>query len=220
MIEAIAPTEKIRRAYDYASVFYGPLIAPVERKPRMRGLALANIQPSDMVLEVGVGPGSTFIEILRKVRRDIPVFGVDLAPRMIGKARLLTGRAGYLNTYLRVADARSLPFADEYFDVLYSSYLLDLLPLRDIRTVLTEFKRVLKPGGRLLLVNMSKPDDSHMTMFEKLYQAIPDVLVPYLFGGCRPVLSTELVRQVGFNGVRREFMQHIMPSEIVLAVKG
>jgi ubiquinone/menaquinone biosynthesis C-methylase UbiE len=219
MIEAIAPTDKIIRAYNYASAFYGPLIAPFERKPRMRGLELAAIQPTDTVLEVAVGPGATFVEILKRVERTNTVYGVDIAPKMLAKTRQVARAAGFSNVDLRVADAHHLPFPDGMFDVLYNSYMFDLMPLKEMPLLLAEFKRVLKPTGRLVLVNMSKPDDAGVTGFEHLYMRLPRRLVPYLLGGCRPVLLEPVLAGAGFTEIRREFMRHTMPSEIVLAKK-
>ena len=62
MIEAVAPADKIRRAYDYAGAFYGTIFAPIERKARMRGVELANIQATDCILEVAFGTGATLVE--------------------------------------------------------------------------------------------------------------------------------------------------------------
>lgn len=219
MIEAVAPTDKIRRAYNYASSFYGSCVAPFERKPRMRGLELAAIQPSDTVLEVAVGPGSTLLEILKRVKRTQTIYGVDLAPKMLRKTRQVVKAAGYTNVNLQEADARHLPFPENMFDVLYNSYMFDLTPLKDIPLILSEFRRVLKPTGRLVLVNMSKRKADQRTTFERLYMGLPKGWVPYLFGGCRPVLLEEPLQKAGFCEIRREFMPHVMPSEIVLAKK-
>ena len=105
------------------------------------------------------------------------------------------------------------------FDVLFNSYMLDLIPLADLPVVLQEFKRVLKSGGRLALVNMSKPDAATKTWWERLYRRTPRSWVPYLLGGCRPVLIAEIAREVGFEEIHREFVPHILPSEIVTARK-
>ena len=217
MIEAASPTEAIRRAYDLRSYFYGELVAPLQRRPRGLALAQSGIRPGDRVLEVAVGPGSTLLEILRRVDRTNVVFGVDLSPKMLRKARRRLAAAGYTNVDLREADARQLPFPDRTFDVLYNSYMLDLILLADLPTVLGEFRRVLRPGGRLVLVNLSKEEDGKLTRLEKFYLALPRGWVPYLLGGCRPVMMEGLVKEAGFCEVRREFIDHIIPSEIVTA---
>lgn len=217
MIEAISPTDHIRRAYDIRSYFYGRMIAPFEYTPRMLALDRADIRPGQKVLEVAVGPGATLLEILKRGAEPDAVYGVDLSPKMLQRARQLVKAAGYANIALREADARQLPFPDDTFDVLYNSYMLDLMPLRDMPLVLNEFKRVLKPGGHLVLVNLSKKNESSYTWWERVYTHLPGPLVPYVFGGCRPVLVEGLVKDAGFCEVRREFVPHVMPSEIVTA---
>jgi len=217
MMEAKAATHRIRRAYNLWSYFYGGLLAPLEHKPRMLGLEKAGIQPQDRVLEVAVGPGATLTEILKRVDRTTVVCGVDLSPKMLEKARRRVSAAGYANLDLREADTRELPFPDGVFDVLYNSYMLDLIPLGDLPVILGEFRRVLKPGGRLVLVNMSKEDGSGRTWWERLYRWLPARWVPYLLGGCRPVLVEGLVSEAGFREVKREYVHHIIPSEIVTA---
>ena len=219
MIEAKAPTQRIRRAYNLFSLFYGALVAPLERKPRLLGLDKAGIQPQDRVLEVAVGPGVTLTEILKMVGRTTVVYGVDLSPKMLEKARRRVSAAGYANLDLREADARQLPFPDETFDVLYNSYMLDLIPLEDLPVVLSEFRRVLKPGGRVVIVNMSKENGGVLTWYERLYRRLPARLVPYLMGGCRPVLVEDLVKEAGFCEVTRDYIRHKLPSEIVTARK-
>lgn len=219
MIEAVAPTEQIRRMYNFSSHFYGRLAAPLERRPRMRGLDWARVDPHDKVLEVAVGPGATFLEILKKVDRRVIVYGVDLSPKMLAKTEQLIRAAGYTNFELREADARRLPFSDNSFDVLYNSFMLDLIPLPDMPLVLAEFRRVLKPDGRLVLVNFSKKDGTAHSWYEKLYTGLPRALVPYILGGCRPVLMERLAREVGFCEVSREFIANVVPSEVVAAKK-
>lgn len=219
MIEAIAPPEKIRRAYDLYSRFYGALIAPLERLPRMRALDRAAIAPRDRVLEVATGPGETFAHIVARVAPDTIVEGVDLSPRMLERTRRRAARTGRSNFHLQQADARRLPFADAAFDVLYNSYMLDLIPLAEMPPVLAEFRRVLAPGGRLVLVNLSKRDAGERQWLEWLYQRLPRRWVPFVFGGCRPVLMERLVRAAGFAEVEREFVRHWLHTEIVTARK-
>lgn len=138
---------------------------------------------------------------------------------MLAKARRRVTKAGYANIDLQEADARSLPFPDATFDVLFNSYMFDLLPLGDMPVVLGEFHRVLKSGGRLVLVNMSKEFPDKRTWWEGLYEMIPSRWAAYLLGGCRPVLMEPFVREVGFCEVKREFIRGLLPSEIVTARK-
>lgn len=212
VIEAPVEVDKIRETYNWISKIYF-LAIPLEKKARMRGIELAQIQPNDSVLEVAVGTGYSFLEILKRVDRKNTVYGIDLSSAMLEKARKLAIKNGYANFDLTEGDARRLPFPDETFDVLYNSYMLDLTPLADFPVVLKEFYRVLKCDGRLILVNFSKKDSSPVFQ-EKLYK-----LNPYFWGGCRPVLMESFVKQAGFRNVKREIPDNILPSEIVNGVK-
>ena len=219
MIDAKSSTEQVRRVYDLWSWFYGPLAELFERRPKLMALGLAAIQSQDSVLEVAVGPGRMLLEILKRVDNANSVQGVDLSPKMIEQARRLVTAAGHNNFEFREADARQLPFADDTFDVVYNSYMLDLIPLADLPVVLVEFRRVLKPGGRLVLVNLSKANSDHRSWWEMAYKMLPSSLETYIFGGCRPVLMQELVERAGFGEVRREFVHQLLATEIVTAKK-
>ncbi len=217
MIEAPVTAGAIQSAYNLWSRFYGFAVVPMESKPRLWGLELAAIQPQDRVLEVAVGTGAALLAILKRVDKTNIVHGVDLSPRMLEKTRRAVAEAGFTNVNLRQGDARSLPFDDNSFDVLFNSYMLDLIPLDDMPIVLGEFRRVLKNNGRLVLVNMSK--DRGFTSWERLYRATPARLVPFLYGGCRPVLMAKHTRAAGFRDVQREFIKNIIPSEVVVGRK-
>lgn len=212
VIDVPLEVSRIRKLYNFASSFYF-MANPIEKKARMRALELAHIMPEDKVLEVAVGPGFNFLEIIKKIDKNNVVCGIDLSPKMLEKTRNLVMGKGFSNFDLREADARRIPFPDESFDVLYNSYMLDLIPLDDFSIVLGEFYRVLKKGGRLALVNFSKKDSSPV-FIERLYRASPS-----LWFGCRPVLMGPFVEQAGFREVKREIPQNPLPSEIVTGRK-
>ncbi len=120
IIEAPVEVAKIRKTYDWMSKVYF-FVALSEKKARMRGIELAQIQPNDKVLEVAVGIGHSFLEIAKRVERNNTVYGVDLSPAMIEKTKKLMTKKGYSNFDLKESDARHLPFSGETFDVLYNS---------------------------------------------------------------------------------------------------
>ncbi|HHT9136968.1 MAG TPA: class I SAM-dependent methyltransferase [Candidatus Wunengus sp. YC60] len=214
IIEAPLKVNQIRRLYNFASHFYS-LANLIEGKHHARALELAQIQPNDKVLEVAVGLGYTFLNILKRVNKSNTVYGIDLSPKMLKKTRKLATTNGFSNFILKEGDARKLPYPDEIFDLLYNSYMLDLIPLADIPVILKEFKRVLKKGGRLILLNFSKRDNSPV-FAETLYKLNPSLLF-----GCRPVLAESFVKEVGFKDVKREVPKFFLslPSEIVTARK-
>lgn len=209
----------LQRAYDRRRWVYSKTIAVVELPYHQRALALAAVQPGERVLEVAVGPGLTLLELARRVGPRTPVHGVDLSAGMLEMTRGRLAKAGVAAPDLRQADARQLPFADGQFDVVYNAYMLDLIPEADMGAILAEFRRVLKPGGRLVLLNMSKADATVVDARERWYRRLPRVLTLYVLGGCRPVWVAPAVQAAGFAQVAREYLGGRAPSEIVTAVR-
>ena len=86
-----------------------------------------------------------------------------------------------------------MDFPADTFDVLICNYMFDLLPEGDFQTVLEEFKRVLRPGGRLVVVNMTKGEHWYNNWGEAIYR-----INPAWFGGCRGVLLLPSLEAAGF----------------------
>lgn len=194
-------------------LFYDWVASPLEHGARMRALEAAQVRERSRILEVAVGTGTMLAEIVNRARRESLVAGVEISPGMIRKA------ARRVQAVLIEASAERLPFRDGSFDLLYNCYMLDLMPLSTIPSVLAEFRRVLEPGGRLVLVNMSKENPEKRTWFERFYRAMPPAWTAYVLGGCRPVFLREAVLAAGFDQVSREFIRQAIPSEIVIANK-
>ncbi|HWB10217.1 MAG TPA: class I SAM-dependent methyltransferase [Pirellulales bacterium] len=218
MIEASSSSQQIRRVYDLWSYGYDFVAGPFERAAEVAAVEMAAIQPHERVLEVAVGTGLALKDIACRVARDNLVCGVDLSPRMLARSRRRVERGGCKNVALIEANATRLPFADRSFDVLFNGYMLDLIRLADLPIVLGEFLRVLRPGGRLVLVNFSKPDAGQLTLWERFYQRLPRSWAAYLLGGCRPVVVQTMAEQTGFVEISRQFRPSLfLPTEIVTA---
>ncbi len=128
-----------------------------ETRARQRALAFANIHNGESILEVAVGTGLTFLEIL-KANPEGDNIGIDLTPAMLAKAQ-----AEHPGIPLTIGDAICANyFPGPGFDLP----IFCLLPCKGFIHVLAEFQRVLKPGGRLVLVNMAKPS-AGSTIFGK-----------------------------------------------------
>ncbi len=220
MIDALhLDPRRIAHAYTRRSRIYARTVARWERPHHRAALAAANVQSGERVLEVAVGPGLSLVDLARAAGPDTPATGVDLSPGMLDVARSNLAAAGITNADLRLADATDLPFADASFDVLYNGYMLDLIPTETLPTVLAEFHRVLTPGGRVILLNMSKPDATTTTLIERLYRHLPTPLVLNVLGACRPVLVTDHAVAAGFTRVQRTYLPTGMPSEIVVGYR-
>ena len=184
-----------------------------ESKARDRCLEIAAIQDGESVLEVAVGTGLAFERIL-KANPSGRNEGIDLTEAMLIRAEKRAASAGIKNYHLAVGDAYALDFPDNDFDVLINNYMFDLLPEDDFPTVLAEFRRVLRPGGRLVLVNMTKGVRWYNSIWEWVYRMNPAWL-----GGCRGVQVLPLLGQIGFVTLGREYIsQMTFPSEVICAV--
>ncbi len=213
MIDARGNRSALVRAYNLFSLLYGSTAARLEREGVTRGLARARIQPGERVLEVAVGTAAVHTRLRQRLSAHGLLVGVDFSSGMLRATRKRMPKAR-----LAQADARALPLSSDCFDLLWVSYLLDLIPTEELTPLLEEFRRVLRPGGRLLLVNFSK-DSEKLIWWERLYQLTPTFLVPWLFAGCRPIQAAPFVRAAGFVGVEREYLAGGFNSEIITARK-
>jgi ubiquinone/menaquinone biosynthesis C-methylase UbiE len=204
--------DEVRQIYARLSKTYDIWSSLTEQKATTRALELARIRNGEKILEVAVGTGQVFEKIL-SLNADGRNEGIDLSPAMLAKAeKRLSGRfSGYS---LKVADAFSLPFPDETFDLIVNNYMFDLLPEQDFSRVLREFKRVLKPGGRVVITTM--------TMGKRWYSRIWDRIARStdLLAGCRPVSLVEDITRFGFQNIHVEYIsQFTFPSLVIRGEK-
>lgn len=184
-----------------------------ETRARHRAVELAAVRDGERVLEVAVGTGLTFADLLRANPRG-HTEGLDLTPAMLARARKRAeSTPGAGDWHLAPGDAYALAFGDETFDAVHNAYMFDMLPEADFGRVLGEMFRVLKPGGRLVLVNMGQGRRFWHRLPETIYR-----LRPQWMGGCRGVTLREAVGGAGFELVSaEEVVQCGFPSEVLLA---
>lgn len=139
------------RFYDAASLLLTFGRAPAIRRTTVE---LANVASGEKVLDVGCGTGSLAIAVKAKAGAAAEVHGIDAAPEMIDVAsRKAAGRK--VDVRFQVGLVEDIPFPDGNFDLAMSTLMLHHLPDDLKRTGLAEIRRVLKPGGRLLAVDMA-----------------------------------------------------------------
>jgi ubiquinone/menaquinone biosynthesis C-methylase UbiE len=213
MLDARIKQENVAALYRKIAPTYDLWARLTETSARDRCLELASIQDGESVLEVAVGTGLTFEKILEanpSGRNE----GVDITEAMLARAKERAAKSGARDYRLCLGDAHSLDYPDDSFDVLVNNYMFDLLPQRDFASVLTEFKRTLRPGGRLAMVNMTDGDRWYNGLWERIYRINPAWL-----GGCRAVQVLPVVQECGFVQTRRETVsQMTFPSEIIFGV--
>lgn len=123
-----------------------------------RIVELAGFQPGETVLDVGCGTGTLALTAYARVGATGHVYGIDPGPKQIARACAKAGRAR-LPIDFRVGVIEQLPFADHSVDVVVSTFMMHVLPDDLKRQGLAEIARVLKPGGRLLVVDFKRPEE-------------------------------------------------------------
>jgi len=127
---------------------------------RERMLDLSRVTSGESVLDVGCGTGTLAIAAKRRVGDAGTVDGVDASVEMIERARKKAKRA-HSGAVFQMALAESLPFDTGHFDVVLSTVMLHHLPRAVRAQAIQEMRRVLKPGGRLLIVDFGKRTSEH-----------------------------------------------------------
>ena len=137
----------VETAYARWAPIYDAVCGPVMVKGR-RAAAKAARDVGGKILEVGVGTGLSFDDY--DFRTEIT--GIDLSAPMLAKARekMASGRYPYVRD-VRVMDAHRMSFADATFDCVVAQFVITLV--ENPEQVLSECHRVVKPGGRIILVN-------------------------------------------------------------------
>jgi ubiquinone/menaquinone biosynthesis C-methylase UbiE len=212
MIRDTISTEAARRLYDRLGARYD-WAEPYEGRAKMRALEALDLAPGQQVLDVGVGTGKEHVRIQDAVTPGGRAFGLDLSRAMLDVTRARTVAP------LCQADARHLPFPTASLDRLFSVYVLDLIPASDLPGLLAEFRRVLRPGGRMVLASLTEgvnlPSRAFVALWKMAYAVNPIVC-----GGCRPLELSGLVGEVGFSQVSREVVVQLgIPSEVLIATR-
>jgi ubiquinone/menaquinone biosynthesis C-methylase UbiE len=139
-------TAKVRRVWDRLAPRYDRAMRLAERWWFTGGRSWIGSRATGDVLEVAVGTGLNLAHYPPGLR----ITGIDLSPQMLSVARQRAMELG-VDVVLREGDAQALPFGDESFDTVVCT--LSLCGIPDDRAAIAEMWRVLRPGGRLLLLD-------------------------------------------------------------------
>ncbi len=150
-------TERIRRIYDRRSRTAPP--------GRDAGCSWLCAQAGGDTLEVGIGSGRT----LPYYPQGIRLSGIELSGVAMQMATRRAAELG-MDASLRQGDATALPYPNEHFDTVVFCYVLCTIP--DDRTAVAEALRVLRPGGRLLLLEHVRSPNQLVRTIERLAEPI------------------------------------------------
>jgi len=212
MDEKTLPTPAAQRFYDRIGSRYD-WFEFYEGRAKERAHEALALNEGLSILSVGVGTGKELNQIIPMISPEGIAYGLDISPVMLHLTQERTA------AWVCQADARQLPYANQSFDRLYAAYMLDLLPLADIPDLVDDFFRVLKSGGRMVILALTEGVDLPSRALVAIWKGIFE-LSPTLCGGCRPLKLLEIVRATGFKQVEREVIVQLgVPSEIIIATK-
>jgi ubiquinone/menaquinone biosynthesis C-methylase UbiE len=206
-----------RRFYDSISGYYDFLTSPFEREYAERACECLSVSEGETVLEIGCGTGHCLRQIAQDVGPSGEAYGIDLSAGMLrqSKQRLKKADLGD-RTELLCVDAANLPFGSSVFDAVFMSFTLELFDTPEIPRVLEQMERVLKPGGRLAVVSMSR--DSGRSMLLSLYEWAHGKWPTYV--DCRPIYVERSIVAAGYSTRSIQKVRLFgLPLEIVVAVK-
>ncbi len=128
-----------------------------------------NLPISARVLDAGCGEGHVATTVSEEF--GYSVHGIDVLPESIARASQKARRRGTNQTHFEVGDYHSLQFEDRFFDGVYT--METFVHARDIDGVLSEFYRVLRPGGALVMIEYASANESDVS--KEAYAALRDV---------------------------------------------
>jgi arsenite methyltransferase len=192
----LRPIEKISRVLGYSqeqldSVPEGANMGLGCGNPQV----LALLKPGETVLDLGSGGGFDCFLAARSVGESGRVIGVDMTADMVSKARQNAEKVGAKNVEFRLGEIEHLPAADASVDVIISNCVINLSPQKI--DVFREAFRVLKPGGRLAILDVV----ALQTLPEEIKNDLS--LVSGCVGGAEQAEDiVNLLRKSGFSDVR------------------
>src|SRR6266571_4727525 len=158
-------TQRVLRLYEKEAHKYDRQMRFFDRLLFAGGREWVCQQAAGQVLEIGVGTGRN----LPHYRDDVPLIGVELSPAMLEIARARARELGR-EVELRVGNAQALDFPDESFDTVVCTLALCTIP--DARGAVAEARRVLRPGGHILLLEHVRSPLLPVRLIERLLEPL------------------------------------------------
>ncbi len=185
-MDAALEKRQVKRAYKLYAPAYDLVFDWIFHPGREAAVQLLDIRASEHVLEVGIGTGLN----LPLYPPDCRITGIDLSEEMLDKAQDKMVELGLGNVTLKVMDATVMAFGEDEFDSAVATYTISAVP--DPIGVLREMRRVVKPGGAIVLLN-------HFRSQKRVIGRLEDLVAPVCTRlGWKSNLPLEpLLQQVG-----------------------
>jgi demethylmenaquinone methyltransferase / 2-methoxy-6-polyprenyl-1,4-benzoquinol methylase len=151
------------------------MTAGMHHRWRQRAADRALLREGDRALDVCCGTGDLALELARHVGPSGSVIGCDFSEPMLDIARAKSVQAGAATVRFEYADALRLPYDDRFFDAVTVGF--GVRNLADLDRGLAEMARVLRPGGRLVILEITQPRRPPLSSFYSLWF---DRIVPLL----------------------------------------
>ncbi|HWI65657.1 MAG TPA: class I SAM-dependent methyltransferase [Symbiobacteriaceae bacterium] len=145
---------RLARGYSQSAPHYDALAGHLYLTGIRRLLPRARIAPGSAILDVGCGTGVNLLEAARWFAPARRLCGIDISPGMVAVARAKAEGLG-VNAEFRVGDAEHLPYGDGEFDLVICNSVLHWF--KDRAAAVREMRRVLRPGGQVMLICAAKP---------------------------------------------------------------
>ncbi|MBI2569316.1 MAG: class I SAM-dependent methyltransferase [Candidatus Schekmanbacteria bacterium] len=160
--KVLPTTERINKTYQAYSPVYDLIFGKVFESGRHVSLELLDPKPGDVVLDAGVGTGLN----LPLFPSYCKVVGIDLCAPMIRRAKDRAQQEGLEQVDFGLMDMQHLALADNSVDAVVSLYAISVVP--DPVAAIREFKRVCKPGGKIVITNHFKSEHKVVGRVEEL----------------------------------------------------
>jgi ubiquinone/menaquinone biosynthesis C-methylase UbiE len=216
VLRVLQSKEETRHYYNKIAKVYDLLSEEAEKPMREAGIKKLAAKSGESILEIGFGTGHCLVEIARAVGPNGKVLGIDISDQMLALAQGLLAKEGVADrAELKCGDAEQLPFQTNSLDGIFFSFTLELFDTPELPKVLAECKRVLRPGGRIVVVAVSREGEHGimLNLYEWTHRHFPNLM------DCRPIYVRRALEAAGFTIRDADVESMWVPVEIVMAEK-
>jgi len=201
---------EVKKSYAKVAWFYDFWGWLTESKAAKKVIELARIENNSRILEVAVGTGLVYKELVKKNPNGQNI-GIDLSEAMLKKAKRRMSGFSESHFELLIGNALDLEFEDNSFDILINNFMIDLMPDEDFNPILSEFYRVVKPGGIAVISTFSFGYKRIHKFWHWIAKKFPELLT-----NCRPINIVTNLQEVGFTIEERILVsQNTFPAEVI-----